>query len=463
MGNIRKFLRTALVIFITVTGFAHAQTFSVLYNFGVKNGDPLNPGAGLVQGRDGGLYGVTPNGGAQGFGAVFKLTPQGRLAVLHSFDGTAGGSEPLGGLTLGTDGNFYGTTYGGGAFNNGTVFKVAPNGNFTILYSFTGGEDGQLPSAPPVEGISGTFYGTTIRGGANGWGTIFRVTASGTLTTLYSLSSTEISPTSPLVRANNGKFYGTTGDGGTYNCGEIFSVTAGGTFAVVYSLNCSEGGNPYGHVIQAQDGNFYGTSYGWGKFSWGTVYKLTPQGIFADLYDFVGSPDGGGPYAALVEATDGKFYGAASVGATPANNGTLYSINGEGALSVLHTFDGANGANSYGTLLQHTSGTLYGNTVAGGDGTQCIGGCGTLYKLNMGLKPFVSILIPSGKVGSTVEILGQGFHGTTNVSFAGTATRFRVENDTFLIATVPVGAKTGFVTVVTRSGTLKSSHKFIVQ
>ena len=176
-------------ILALVPTFAHAQTFSVLYNFGIKNGDPLNPGSVLVQGRDGNLYGATSNGGTQGFGAVFKITPQGKLIVLHSFDGASGGGDPLGGLTLGADGNLYGTTYIGGAFQNGTVFKITSNGNFTVLYSFTGAADGQLPSAPPVEGAGRNFYGTTIRGGANGWGTIYKITGFGTLTTLYSLSS----------------------------------------------------------------------------------------------------------------------------------------------------------------------------------------------------------------------------------------------------------------------------------
>jgi len=181
------------------------------------------------------------------------------------------------------------------------------------------------------------------------------------------------------------------------------------------------------------------------------------------LYDFMGSPDGGGPYAALVQATDGEFYGATSVGAAPANNGTLYKINPQGALSVLHTFDGTNGANPYATLLQHTNGALYGSTVAGGTGTKCTNGCGTLYKLDLGLKPFVRLLPTLGKVGSTVEILGQGFNGTTSVSFNGTTAHFTVRKDTYLTAQVPVGATTGFVTVMTMTGRLTSNYKFVVR
>jgi uncharacterized repeat protein (TIGR03803 family) len=266
-----------------------------------------------------------------------------------------------------------------------------------------------------------------------------------------------------LLLGTDGNFYGTTDNGGIYNCGEVFSISAGGTFTVVYSMDCSSGGNPDGEMVQAQDGTFYGTDYGWGKFSWGTVYKLTPQGVFSDLHDFTGNPDGGGPYAGLIQGTDGNFYGAASGGAGSAANGNLYKINSQGALSLLHTFVGTDGANPYGGFFQHTSGTFYGGTVNGGIGTKCTNGCGTFYKLDMGLGPFVVLLPTSGKIGSKVEALGQGFTGTTSVSFNGMAAVFTVHKDTYLTAKVPVGASTGFVTVTTPTGTLTSNKQFVIR
>jgi uncharacterized repeat protein (TIGR03803 family) len=243
----------------------------------------------------------------------------------------------------------------------------------------------------------------------------------------------------------------------------VFSVTSAGAFTSVYSMGCFSGGNPNGEIVQGKDGNFYGTDYGWGKFSWGTIYKLTPQGVFTDLHDFIGNPDGGGPNTGLTLGTDGNFYGTTSVGTGQATNGTIFRVSPQGSVSVLDAFNGTDGANPYGGLLQHTNGVLYGATVNGGAGAHCAGGCGTIYKLNAGLRPYILLLPTSGKVGSTVEILGQGFSGATSVSFNGTTASFKVTNATYLTCKVPTGAKRGFVTVKTPNGTLTSKQEFIVQ
>ncbi|MGC1373603.1 MAG: choice-of-anchor tandem repeat GloVer-containing protein [Candidatus Sulfotelmatobacter sp.] len=180
----------------------------VLYNLGSKRGDPSQPTySGIVaQGRDGNLYSTAPGGGAKSGGAVFKVTPAGTLSVLYSF--TGGGSDgfaPMGGLTLGTDGNFYGTTFEGGESNLGTVFKITSTGRLTTLYTFTGIGDGSTPQAPPIQGTDGNFYGTTTGG------TVYELTPSGNLTTLYTFD-TGGSPTTPLVEGTDGNFYGTTSD-----------------------------------------------------------------------------------------------------------------------------------------------------------------------------------------------------------------------------------------------------------
>jgi uncharacterized repeat protein (TIGR03803 family) len=194
------------------TTIAQAQNFSVLYNFGTKSGDPYNPqNAGVVaRGRDGNLYTTAPRGGTSGSGTVFKITPGGTLTVVYSFDG-AHGETPYGGLTLGTDGNFYGTTYYGGASNHGTVFKVTPSGSLTLLYSFTNGTDGAFPSAPPIQGADGNFYGTTAQYIDGGPGSLYKITRSGKFTTLYTFDVTHGSePYAPLVQGTDGNFYGTT-------------------------------------------------------------------------------------------------------------------------------------------------------------------------------------------------------------------------------------------------------------
>ena len=224
-----RFTLTLLVLAIAaLSAVAHAQTFSVLYNFGTQSDDPTNPQySGIVaQGRDGNLYSAAP-GGTDGVGAMFKITPGGTLTVPYTFDLTV---EPYGGLTLGTDGNFYGTTNSGGTANLGTVFKVAPGGKLTVLHNFTNTGDGAYPYAPPIEGADGNFYGTTTQANlANG--TVYKITSSGVLTTLHTFDFAEGQyPFAPLVQGTDGNFYGTAQLGGRSTkcvggCGTVFKIT----------------------------------------------------------------------------------------------------------------------------------------------------------------------------------------------------------------------------------------------
>jgi uncharacterized repeat protein (TIGR03803 family) len=208
--------RLALAIFTLVLAWqtpAQAQTLSVLYNFGSESGDPLgpiNPGT-IAQGRDGNLYSTTPEGGLDGEGAVFRITPAGKLSLPHSFDVKEGGF-PSSGLTLTTDGSFYGTAQGPGA---GVIFKVTSTGKYTILYELTGA-DGGTPEAAPLEGTDGNFYGTVYEGGSQALGSVYKLTRSGTFITLYSFDNTHGAfPLSPLVQGSDGNFYGTASQGGT--------------------------------------------------------------------------------------------------------------------------------------------------------------------------------------------------------------------------------------------------------
>jgi uncharacterized repeat protein (TIGR03803 family) len=395
-----------------------AQTFTTLHSFNLTDG--AAPWAGLVQASDGKLYGTTRGGGAKNYGAVFRITPSGTLTTRHSFCSQYGcpdGAYPYAGLVQATDGNFYGTTFKGGAHTYGTVFKISPSGSLTPLYSFcskSGCADGTFP-AGLVQATNGNFYGTTVGGGAHVRGTVFKITPSGTLTTLYSFCSKSgctdgTDPHAGLVQATDGKFYGTTYVGGATNHGTVFKITPSGTLTTLHSFDGTDGGYPEAAaLIQATDGNLYGTTPPGGAHGVGTVFKITPSGSLTTLYSF----------CSKVNCTDGQYPEAA--------------------------------------LVQDTNGTFYGTTLEGGTHTY-----GTVFSLSVGLGPFVETQTTSGKVGAAVKILGTNLTGATSVTFNGTAAVFKVVSSSEITTTVPAGATTGKVKVVTPSGTLFSNVPFRV-
>jgi uncharacterized repeat protein (TIGR03803 family) len=462
-----RFTLTLLVLaIVVVTVPAQAQTFSVLHDFlGNNSGDGCNPSYSSIvaQGRDGNMYSTTVNGGTSNLGAVFKITPAGKLTVIYNFPDENHGWYAYGGLTLGTDGNFYGTTlnYGlpeGSTF--GSVFKITPGGILTYLYIFTGGSDGRYPTAAPIQGTDGNWYGTT-QGDFHNPGSLYKLTSSGKFTTLHQFGTQQSEfPKDPVVQATDGNFYGTTALGGTNIQGNVFRITPSGKYTVLYQFDGTHGAGPYSPVIQSTDGNFYGTTTAGGSKSGGVAFKLTPTGKLTVLNNFVQGTGPSVPYGGLVQATDGYFYGTTSQGGTK-NDGTIFRISAKGQyFPDLHDFDGTTGAVPEDTLLQNTNGILYGDTIQGG--TSGGSGCGVFYSWNAGLKPFVSLVSTSGKVGKMVEILGQGFKGTTGVSFNGVAATFKVVSPTYLTAVVPTGATTGSVTVKTPGGTLTSNKPFRV-
>jgi uncharacterized repeat protein (TIGR03803 family) len=469
----REFAITAVLLVLAAGTTARAQTFSVIYNFGTTSTDPTepdNPGI-LAQGRDGNLYGTTPTGGVNGFGAVFRLTPAGTLAVKYSFAGLSDGTTPHGGLTLGTDGNFYGTTSVGGTTGYGTVFKVTPAGALTTLYTFTNGNDGSVAYAAPVQGTDGNFYGTTSQF-PNGCGTIYKITPTGTLTPLYKFDNTHgCTPYSPLLLGTDGNFYGTAANGGSSGNGVVFKITPAGKLTVLHNFDVAHGSVPAAPLVQGNDGNFYGAAAFGGTASSGVVFKLTPTGGFTVLHNMNGTTEGSETYG-FGQAANGNLYGVNTATGTattgcPSGCGTFFEVTPALVFSVLHNFDGPTGVNPGASPVQFTSGLVYGDARFGGTGTLggCSGAaCGTAFSWSEpGLTPFVRTVTTSGKVGKTVEILGQGLTGTTAVSFNGTpATIFTVSSDTYLTTSVPNGATTGTVMVVTPSGTLTSNHKFLV-
>lgn len=438
---------------------ADAQTYTDVHDFNTSTlTAPENPGI-LAQGRDGNLYGTAPTGGTLGFGGVFRITPAGVYSVIYNFDGTLHGKAPRGGLTLGADGNFYGTTNQGGSSNYGTLFKITSAGVLTVLHNFVY-TDGTNPYAPPIQGTDGNFYGTCSSGGT-GAGSVYKMTPAGVLTPIHIMAfSSGASPQAPLLQGTDGSFYGTTQSGGAAGGdGEVFKITAAGVFTVLYSFDFTHGSQPTGALVQGNDGSFYGTTSGGGSLDGGVVFKLTPAKVLAVLYNFNAKPasvDGKYPYAGLTLANDGNFYGVTSGGGANAL-GTLYKVTPAGVYSILDNFVLATGSAPQTTLRQHTNGKFYGLANGGG-----VNNLGAIFSYDLGLKPFLATLPTSGKVAKAVGILGGGFTGTTNVNFNGTNATFTVSSNTYITTSVPNGATTGLVNATTPGGALKSIQKFRV-
>ena len=405
MGNLSlsEMACIVLVFYAATVITGSAQTLTTLHSFDLTDG--AMPMAGLVQATDGNFYGTTEVGG--GYGTVFKITPSGTLTTLHRFNGTDGAVPYDAELVQATDGNFYGTTPSGGANNNcvdggcGTVFKITPSGTLTTLYSFCSQPnctDGSEPWAGLVQARDGNFYGTTVSGGANGYGTIFKITPSGTPTILYSFCSNPVAncpdgagPYAGLVQATDGNFYGTTFGGGAYHLGTVFKITPSGTLTTLHSFNYTDGEGPDSGLVQATDGNFYGTtpSGGANGYGTGTIFKITPSGTLTTLYTFcsqLNCTDGQQPEAALVQATDGNFYGTTFSGGAndtcshypPHRCGTVFKITSSGTLTTLHSFNGADGDSPWAGLVQATDGNFYGTTAFGG-----ANGDGSVFSLSL--------------------------------------------------------------------------------
>ncbi len=462
------------VLAITVAGTAipaQAQTYKVVYNFGSNANDPVTPAVGpnfIAQGRDGNLYSMSWEGGNDGRGAAFKIVPsRGTLTVLANFV-ISNGDYPIGGLTLGTDGNFYGTTNQGGDPNCnlglgcGTVMKITSAGALTTIFAFPAdNSNGSYPGAAPIEGTDGNFYGTTADGLSGS--TLYKMTPAGTVTLLHQFDNTDGNDVvAGLVQGTDGDLYGGSFSGGTSGDGVLFKVTPGGVFTVLHNFVGTDGISAWG-LIQATDGNFYGATSGGGTSKAGVVFKITPGGTYTVLHNLNGTTDGLSPYSSLIQATDGNFYGVAASGGT-SGFGTIYKVTPKGVYSVVHNFDNTTGSTPESTLTQRTNGLLYGDTNRGGSGTEnCNGTCGVFYSLNIGAAQFVRLVSTSGKVGSKVGILGQAFSSSSVVKFNGVqATTVTRNGTTFLLATVPAGASNGKVTVTTGSTELTSSQTFIV-
>jgi len=462
------------LLWVATSLASSAQTFGTLYSFDASDGH--NPQDALVQGFDGNFYGTTYYGGTHNFGTVFKITPDGALTTLYSFcmeTGCADGKYPGANVVQSTDGNLYGTTDYGGVYNGGEFFKITSGGALTVLYSFCAKAtctDGEGPYTGVIQATDGNFYGTTHSGGVYSSGSVFKLTPAGSLTTLYSFCAQSEcpdgrTPTAGLVQATDGNLYGTTSLNGANGYGTVFKITTAGVFALVYNFcaetDCTDGKYPVG-LIQGTDGSLYGTAGG-GAYNQGTVFRLTLAGALTTVYSFcpqTGCVDGSDPRSGVIQATDGNFYGTTDTGGAYLE-GTAFEITPAGALTILYSFCAqsgcADGLFLYAGLVQGTDGTFYGTTYKGGAHLD-----GTVFTLNTGLDPFVTLTPSSGIVHNIIGIIGQGFTGTTGVSFNGAAANFSVVSDTYLTTTVPATASTGPVTVATPDGTLTSNRPFLV-
>ena len=389
---------------VTTNGvFTTLHSFTAMHSDGVTgnetNADGADLSAGLTLGPDGNFYGATSEGGSGGSGTLFMVTTNGALNTIYTFsaigynesgtglpDTNSDGESPTATLTLGADGNFYGSTYSGGQSGSGTVFQVTPNGVLTTLYSFSGGRsvfigghysytnsDGAHPYAGLTQGPNGDFYGTASRGGSSGIGTLFEISTGGSFTPLLTFTNGNgANPGGALILAK-GIFYGTTGAGGSSGNGSVFAVTPSGALTTLFSFGFQHGAIPYGGLTLGPNGNFYGTTFDGGSNGlgvnlntdgYGTLFQVTPNGALATLVNFAGT-NGANPQGSLIPGPNGSFYGTTYYGGGN-NDGTVFEVGTNGILTTLASFAFTNGANPVGNLILGANGNFYGTTVNGG-------------------------------------------------------------------------------------------------
>jgi uncharacterized repeat protein (TIGR03803 family) len=370
--------------------FAQAQTFSVLYTF-TGGADGGMPDAGVVQDSAGNLYGTTSAGGSgtfncvTGCGTVFKVDTAGNETVLYDFAGNKDGATPLyGGLFRDSSGNLYGTTSVGGAAGNGTIFKVNPTSKERAV-SFAGGKSGGFPAAGLVPDGAGNAYGTTQYRGTGcppyGCGTVFKVNSAGKVTVLYSFlgGSDGANPVSGLVRDSVGSFYGTTLNGGASNAGTVFKIDPTGKETVLHAFTGgTDGAKPYAGLVLDDAGDLYGVTSAGGANNGGTVFQVDSTGKETVLYNFC-CADGQSPMGTLTRDSTGNLYGTTFAGG-PAFGGTVFKLDSTGTETVLYSFcaqnNCADGVQPYAGVLRDSAGSLYGTTSGGG-----VNGAGVVFKI----------------------------------------------------------------------------------
>ena len=464
----------AVVLFAGTVPPAQAQTYTPLYSFGVVDSTQNGPYGQLALGRDGNLYGeVNPIRSE-----IYQITPAGLETLLwESPQPNNPQDQCVNGLTLGADGLLYGTCnlWEDNTDNGGVIFKFA-GGSPTVLYKFPFCGYSTYGLGPLTLGTDGNLYGTTTGNNAcpgnYTYGTFFRITPAGSFKILHVFqganSNEPGTPTGPLTLGADGNFYGTSQVGGNpqdYNGGTVYKITPKGKVTLLYSFSNTGPDKPMGGVTQGADGKWYGTTFYGGTYNYGTIFQLAGKKVKI-LHNFnMNADDAAFPSFPLTLGTDGKFY-APSLTFNMGGFGpeSLYNITTKGAYTDLHNLEpgGCTQGTPDGCLLSssmvlHPNGTFYGTNAQGGQV-----GRGVFYSLGTSLKPYIILQFPRGKVGTSIGIFGMGLIGTTGVSFNGVAANFTVLSDTYMTATIPTGATKGYVTVTTPAGTLKSAVKLTV-
>lgn len=462
---------------------AQAQT---LNQFDLNGQTGYEPYTTVTQATDGNFYGTTGFGGPNFEGNIFRVTPGGVITNIHNFcqepncaDGWAGNWPPI----LASDGNLYGVTEGqtvDGVTYGQTLYRLTVDGEFTNLFSIC--SSGCSHPLGITLASDGNFYGVGGGGSSNN-GTIFRVSLNGQYTVLHSFC---VLPNCidgnyalyPPIQGNDGNFYGTTLVGGSENTGVVYKITPSGTYTVIHNFcafengNCPGGTYPAAGLVQDADGNFVGATQSGGTGYNGVVFKITPAGQYSVIYNFDrASAYVGWSSAALTLGSDGNFYGVLGGGPSgswdPDVSGGVYRLTPEGVYTLLYKFrEGLGyGFNPLAPVIQGTDGNLYGTDAFGGIPAGYLtpdDGYGTAFQLTTGLSPLVETVPVAGAVGQSVIILGNGLTGSTSVKFNGVEAEFTVESDTYIKTTVPTGGTTGVVSVLTPSGTLNSNPQFAV-
>jgi uncharacterized repeat protein (TIGR03803 family) len=389
-----------LVLAVLATAFAQAQTYTktTLHDF-TGGTDGQNPGSRLIMDQAGNLYGTTSSGGVFNNGTIFKVDASGHETVLHTFAEPPYGATPFGRLTMDRAGNLYGTTYLGGAFDYGTVFKLDTSGVYTVLWNFNGGQYGAYPFSGLLYVESeGNFFGTTSVGGnrkcannSTGCGVVFKLApnSSGgwTETVLHTFKGPPDGedPQTELVRDAQGFLYGTTAQGGTAGVGTVYKVR-GRQESVLYSFAGGADGVSPSALLLDPSGNLLGTTFQGGKNACrggcGTVFKVDKNGSKSVIYFFTGGTNGRGPGGRLLRDAAGNLYGVTFWGGEKIYNGAVYKLDTTGKETVLYGFLGGADGRVPDGLARDAAGNLYGTTSQGGlNDCQLGSSCGTVFKL----------------------------------------------------------------------------------
>lgn len=346
----------------------------------------------MLLASDGNIYLASSAGGTERRGTIARIAPDNTLTVVRSLEGD-NGNTPYAGLMQATDGHLYGTAYTGGEKGGGTIFRVTLGGEFTVLRHLGQNRaDAVLPYTGLVQAADGHLYGTTLRGGVNDKGTIFRITLAGEFTIIHSFAGNDgENPEGTLVVGADG-LYGTTLQGGSSNRGTIYRVATAGGVTTLYSFpSLSEfnntgqavnatGANPRAGLFLAADGNFYGTAYQGGVNGWGTFFRVTPAGALTVMHSFSGPLSGGAmPLASVAQDAAGNFYGTTEQGGA-LNYGTAWRFSAAGQFSILHSFiySTNDGARPYAAPL------IVGNQVYGVSFDDQLFNSGAIFKLDQG-------------------------------------------------------------------------------